>query len=924
MILDTKGMLSTRLFAEVTPLIVKAVVGDAIAFPKPITIQKPSPSIDGLLGHHVIDLVGSGLTADTIREAGIYSVTDPKMIQNILNWGISTKRLGAAIAFPFVDLPTDTFSTFARLKPDRPLTNRKYEQPRGVGNRIYIPRDAVHPLRTPNATIGIIEGEKKALAATQSRLPSISVSGVWGWQKKREKDKKGKPIGERVLIDDLAGIDWLKRPVWIGFDYDEIRKPGVNHACAELARILHNHGALITIIELPPGPRKADGGPSKNAIDDYLVRNGDASLRRLIDEQVNPIIEPKSLQEWREELKLARIDSLRKREINLCRSPTGSGKTTADTAAMLCVSKSLIILPTHNLCREFEDTCGKVGIDAVAYPEMSEKTCDDYETAEKVMNHGLSPSQAICPSCNYRETCEYQSLLEIAEQSAHSICTHQRGAMSFEHLAEGREFISVHEDAAEFLRPGLQVTSGFEHVRAVADEVVAEIRRSHIGHDYNRSEEYFFHLMSEIAVELTELVRANETCQLVLPVSTTMPRGCDSRLWKAMSQLGTWPPGEALRLVKAIAAGEICELVVRVDQIKNHNDSKTKVHKSICAVRQTVLPITSPVWLADATADRADIESLIGGRSLVDRTPLGELEQLHPIFQIATDVKKGTSKNKVAGIIRGLLPKLQYKRIGVICHRLHVATVLVEGSGRIVRAEHFFGTASRGSNEWLEQCDCLVVLGTPRVPPGTIRDRLLKLGLVGAMARPEEETKWENDYWSATTLSGNRQTVRTPAYCDHDWHRAYRQIVQSELRQSIGRGRAVTEKGIPVIVVTTENLGLKLVECDADPLTDSQKKVLDVMKDLTAKGTFEGPEQKGANGTLSYRETNGTDLYKDLIEKCSVNSHAVAMEAGVTERYARKILGELARKTFVSRIGERGGWQLREPRTISSGSESQS
>lgn len=77
------------------------------------------------------------------------------------------------------------------------------------------------------------------------------------------------------MIADLADISWKGRTVWIGFDFDRYRNPGVNLAAAELARVIADLGANVTILKLPPGPRGADGLPSKMAVDDFVVRYGE-------------------------------------------------------------------------------------------------------------------------------------------------------------------------------------------------------------------------------------------------------------------------------------------------------------------------------------------------------------------------------------------------------------------------------------------------------------------------------------------------------------------------------------------------------------------------------------------------------------------------------------------------------------------------
>ena len=52
-----------------------------------------------------------------------------------------------------------------------------------------------------------------------------------------------------------------------------------------------------------------------------------------------------------------------------------------------------------------------------------------------------------------------------------------------------------------------------------------------------------------------------------------------------------------------------------------------------------------------------------------------------------------------------------------------------------------------------------------------------------------KQAGWDKDWWSGVTESGQRVTVRTSHYANHDWHRAYLNIVRGSLVQAVGRGR---------------------------------------------------------------------------------------------------------------------------------------
>jgi hypothetical protein len=289
----------------------------------------------------------------------------------------------------------------------------------------------------PFTAIGITEGEKKQRAAEQAKLPCIGLSGVWNWQKRRDRDELGQATGERQLLDDLAAIDWRKRPVWICFDSDPRRNADVNHARAELWRILEKQGANVHIITLPHGPRDTDGIHIKQAVDDFIVRHGEDAFRNLVEEQMRwrPM---RSLDEYRQQIGQSRIESVGTPGIYLDTSPTGSGKSHADRKAADMAGTSLTIEPTHKNCEQTESDYQKHGLDAAAYPKLDGKSCQNLDEAERALKHGLTVSGAVCVGCSFRDSCDYRHDLEIAENSPHRIATHHRASLSFAELAKER------------------------------------------------------------------------------------------------------------------------------------------------------------------------------------------------------------------------------------------------------------------------------------------------------------------------------------------------------------------------------------------------------------------------------------------------------------------------------------------------------
>ena len=196
-----------------------------------------------LLDHHLADLRRSGLTDQTIADNKLRSVVNRSEIVEIIGW--DPGDIGPALAFRF-RYPDGSFNGFQRIKPDRPRPGGgKYEQPLHAGSRAYFTIKACEAIQTSGAMLLLTEGEKKSLAIAQCGYAAIGLTGVWNWQEARKTGPGGKKVGPRVLIPDLAAIDWKGRQVLILFDTDETRKPAVNQAAAELAQVLSEYGADV-------------------------------------------------------------------------------------------------------------------------------------------------------------------------------------------------------------------------------------------------------------------------------------------------------------------------------------------------------------------------------------------------------------------------------------------------------------------------------------------------------------------------------------------------------------------------------------------------------------------------------------------------------------------------------------------------------
>jgi hypothetical protein len=635
----------------------------------------------------------------------------------------------------------------------------KYLVPTGLACRAYFPPLPVvwDALATPGAKLAITEGILKALAASQEGLPCIGLMGVWNWVVAGSKP--------RQLIPDLAEIDLQGRPVLVFFDTDVERRPNVHYAAAEFARVLTEAGASVRLPRLPLGPPDADGRPTKQALDDFAISSGGHGRFR---KNLSALIEePKitDLTQLRAAIEANRRKIADKPGLHLDTSPTGSGKSTADFVDLRrSERRSLIVVPAHVNCGHVVQESKCRHVECVAFPKLSEENCRRFEEAQKVIGHGLKLSKTLCYSCEFKDGCTYWSNYNAAMEAQNIIATHRRAEISMKDLTSNRNYISIHESPMATFRPMYEAKTGFLPVAQLAHEAGVWLRYG------QRGDRPFYSAMERIATELHTRVNSEvETTVIALPEpAQSLPKNADRLLWEMMRVYGIRPPGNALALVKTLAEGDIDALLVKVDEKwqttrqgitdggENNNTTPPEIEliRSIVGYGKMELPIDAVVCINDATGNRQQLES-VTGRPVRDITPPGKLPRKQPVVQIRCDVTRKTEVNKAAEILRGILYDLPYQRAGVLTHQGLVAKLpklIGEDFGcRVSMWEYFFGGQSRGSNDWLDACDVLIVLGTPRVPPGAIRSHLLRIGNLRAAQLSESEAGWQADWWSGVT-----------------------------------------------------------------------------------------------------------------------------------------------------------------------------
>jgi hypothetical protein len=519
---------------------------------------------------------------------------------------------------------------------------------------------------------------------------------------------------------------------------------------------------------------------------------------------------------------------------------------------------SLTYFPDHENGEEFVKIGEEMGLDIAAFPKLTLSNCERHDEAKAVIDRGLSHSLALCPTCPHQHYCEYRCKLTQAFKAQHAVATHQRGVYAREEVTANRTRIEIHEDPLTMLRPSCVIKDGLLRVALVAE-------RARMQAD-DGTDARFFRRMGKIARWLHhKLRRAKKPEAIGLPNPPKhVPDNLHDILNTCIIKLGIdqekTPPAKTMKLVLAAALGELTDIFVSVEDRPNGRKAdgtmRTKRVKKLVGVANMKLSPDVELWINDATTTKDELEAALG-QPVEDVTPKGRLLLQHPVIQVIpykdreknddkeksknNDITKGTKPEQVVPILRGLMYDLPHRRIGLLTHQ-HLAKTLpaLIGSSyqeRLTMVAWFGGGQSRGSNKWMKECDVLLILGTPRVSATDIRMHLIVLGKIAAAKMEVKEAGWGMDYWLALTESGKRRVVKTPHYSDHDWHAAYCSKTRSELIQAIGRGRGYLEEGIPVILVSTENLappddddgrnGFPVAdEGRFAPLTDGQVKVL--------------------------------------------------------------------------------------------------
>lgn len=227
---------------------------------------------------HLQDLRRSGLSDETILEAGIRSVP-PNEIRQRLGFDIPGTK--SCMEIPY-DKKHSRFKILYHDGQDRNANGEskpRYLATKDSGCRLYIPTKVKAFLKDTTVTLYITEGEKKSLKLTQEGLPAVATAGLWSWMD---------GSAEKRLIRDFNEIALEGREVVLVPDSDWSRpptpeKPSLKSAVWLLADKLLERGAKVSIVPL------LQEGEDKTGVDDYLCKHGIEEFLRLPKKQHLPL-----------------------------------------------------------------------------------------------------------------------------------------------------------------------------------------------------------------------------------------------------------------------------------------------------------------------------------------------------------------------------------------------------------------------------------------------------------------------------------------------------------------------------------------------------------------------------------------------------------------------------------------------------------
>lgn len=226
--------------------------------------------------HQLTELCeGSGVSTDVVKDAGLYSVDDPKAAAKLLGRRVvAWKPVLPVLVFPYF-VPGQRDPVLFRGKPAQPMPTRgreggesfaKYLSPAKSGTHLYFPPGLLDEEARASARVPLLitEGEKKALSADSHGFACLGLTGVHQWHPKGKKSE---------LHPEFKHLNLQGRDVFIAFDRDALTNHQVKQQEEQLGQALLGAGAKAYVVRFPEDAPK---------LDDFLVAKGRDALKALM------------------------------------------------------------------------------------------------------------------------------------------------------------------------------------------------------------------------------------------------------------------------------------------------------------------------------------------------------------------------------------------------------------------------------------------------------------------------------------------------------------------------------------------------------------------------------------------------------------------------------------------------------------------
>jgi len=382
--------------------------------------------------------------------------------------------------------------------------------------------------------------------------------------------------------------------------------------------------------------------------------------------------------------------------------------------------------------------------------------------ADWAQRNGFSVTATVCPKCPLRSRCLEEGYLRhnaLASEARICLATHTRLEMrGFATATEGFHYISIQEDAIKMLCPQREVpVDSLPVFDRIIDRMLKDPNSlNYLGEIEDSGKGFAYAVLIQMAktsqLALEQAFEAPAPLRVIpLPLGISMPPKLQTIVWNYAKKHHLPLPGcEVFRILAAAVSFGLRSLVLvrpagftargrsheeRFQQMAPTGDRLRFPGLNLLATFRNLPPDNATIWFADATMRQSHLEAAIG-RPLKQVIQPKPMSRRHRVIQIPHDIRRGTPERIVIRCLRKALAAFPgAMRIGIICHQLHKKAIRglePELAPCELIVDHFGSDADRGSNDWHRNCDLLVVLGTPRIPPKAIVDRLLALGQVEA------------------------------------------------------------------------------------------------------------------------------------------------------------------------------------------------